>query len=143
MIGEARKALEQSGLRPRPLLLAVTILTSLTGNDLEAVGFQHKPVVEHVGRLAGLAMSAGADGLVCSASELEDLRRAIGPDALLVVPGIRFFGEEGRDDQRRVATPGWALQRGASYLVVGRPVLEAEDCRKAYERLIGEISSSS
>lgn len=106
-------------------LLAVTVLTSLSAPDLETVGLAGPPE-RAVLRLAKLATDAGIHGLVCSAHECAALRRALGDGPRLVVPGIRPEGSE-RGDQRRVATPGQAIRDGASLLVVGRPIRQAED----------------
>jgi len=110
---------------PRPLLVAVTVLTSLdqaalheTGIDLDAG--------RHVLRLAALARDCGLDGIVCSAVEAPSMRSAFGPDFALVTPGIRPAGSM-RDDQTRIATPEMAAQGGANYLVVGRPITAAAD----------------
>ena len=109
----------------RPLLLAVTVLTSLdqvalheTGIDLDAG--------RHVLRLAALARDCGLDGIVCSAVEAPSMRSAFGPDFALVTPGIRLAGSA-KDDQTRIATPEMAAQGGANYLVVGRPITAAAD----------------
>ncbi|HET8830905.1 MAG TPA: orotidine-5'-phosphate decarboxylase [Casimicrobiaceae bacterium] len=110
---------------PRPLLVAVTVLTSLdqaalheTGIDLDAG--------RHVLRLAALARDCGLDGIVCSAVEAPSMRSAFGPDFALVTPGIRPAGSV-KDDQTRIATPEMAAQGGANYLVVGRPITAAAD----------------
>lgn len=110
---------------PRPLLVAVTVLTSLdqaalheTGIDLDAG--------RHVLRLAALARDCGLDGIVCSAVEAPSMRSAFGPDFALVTPGIRLAGSV-KDDQTRIATPEMAAQGGANYLVVGRPITAAAD----------------
>ena len=110
---------------PRPLLVAVTVLTSLdqaalheTGIDLDAG--------RHVLRLAALVRDCGLDGIVCSAVEAPSMRSAFGPDFALVTPGIRLAGSV-KDDQTRIATPEMAAQGGANYLVVGRPITAAAD----------------
>ncbi|MGB1879196.1 MAG: orotidine-5'-phosphate decarboxylase [Gammaproteobacteria bacterium] len=123
MLEAARGALE--AFTPRPLLVAVTVLTSLDTEAMRAVGIQSTPG-EQVGRLAALVQSSGLDGVVCSPLEIQDLRKAHGPGFLLVTPGIRPAGSE-VDDQARVATPESAVAAGASYLVVGRPVTRAPE----------------
>lgn len=109
----------------RPKLLAVTILTSLDADDLAAVG-QHPDVAGQVARLARLAAAAGIDGVVCAPSDLATLRSQLGNDVFLATPGIRPAGS-GRDDQKRVLSPGDAVAAGADMLVVGRPITQAAD----------------
>jgi orotidine-5'-phosphate decarboxylase len=120
---------------PRPLLLAVTVLTSLDDSALQAVG-QHTPATEQVRRLAALASASGADGVVCSAHEIATAKNAAGPHFLTVVPGIRPADSE-MGDQRRVATATAARAAGADILVVGRPITGAGDPAAA-ARLIAE-----
>jgi orotidine-5'-phosphate decarboxylase len=121
-----------------PRLLAVTVLTSMDAGELSAVGVMDAPAAQ-VLRLARLAKAAGIDGLVCSAEEVGAVREAMGPEALLVVPGIRPAGVAG-DDQRRVATPAEAMTRGASMLVVGRPITQADDPAKAAAGILREMN---
>ena len=110
---------------PKTKIIAVTVLTSLADADLEAVG-QRGPASEQVIRLATLARDCGLDGVVCSAHEIAALRARLGPDFLLVVPGIRPKGVD-LGDQRRVMGPRDALDAGASILVIGRPITAAAD----------------
>lgn len=108
---------------PRPKLLGVTVLTSMSGADLESVGLSaHLP--DQVRRLAGLAADSGLDGVVCAPHEIEMLRAELGPDALLVVPGIRPPDAD-KGDQQRVMTPREARDLGADILVIGRPITAA------------------
>ena len=123
-----------------PRLLAVTVLTSMDASELVSVGVSASPA-EQALRLARLAKESGIDGMVCSAEEVGSLRREIGPDALLVVPGIRPSGASG-DDQRRIATPGDAIARGSSMLVVGRPITQASDPAAAARAVLEEIASA-
>ena len=109
----------------RPYLVGVTVLTSMNGDDLAAVGVARDPR-QQVLRLAALSRDSGLDGVVCSAQEVTDLRAALGDGFLLVTPGIRPSGSA-RDDQRRVMTPREAIEAGSDYLVVGRPVVQAQD----------------
>ncbi len=109
----------------RPLVIAVTVLTSLDATDLSRIGVSGNPS-EQVRRLAGLAAEAGLDGVVCSAHEIELLRRDVGPDFKLIVPGIRPVGSA-VGDQKRIMTPPQALSLGADILVIGRPITEADD----------------
>ncbi|MGK0498818.1 MAG: orotidine-5'-phosphate decarboxylase [Oceanicoccus sp.] len=108
-----------------PSLIAVTVLTSMERVDLQAVGIDCEPV-EHVRRLAALTRSCGLDGVVCSAQETELLRADLGPNFQLVTPGIRPVDSE-QGDQRRIASPAAAMALGSSYLVIGRPITQAED----------------
>jgi len=108
-----------------PRLIAVTWLTSSGQAELDALGIKEHPQ-ELVARLATMTRNAGLDGVVCSAQEAPVLRGNIGDDFLLVTPGIRLADSE-KDDQCRVVTPEKAIQGGASYLVIGRPITQAED----------------
>lgn len=107
----------------RPLIIAVTVLTSLDDGDLHAVGFD-RTAQEQAVRLAQLAQGAGADGVVCSPHEIAAIRAACGVDFVTVVPGIRPVGAA-MGDQKRAMTPKEAVDAGATYLVVGRPITEA------------------
>ena len=110
---------------PRPLLVAVTVLTSLDQTALHETGID-LDAGRHVLRLAALARDCGLDGIVCSAVEAPSMRSAFGPDFALVTPGIRLAGSA-KDDQARISTPEMAAQGGANYLVVGRPITAAAD----------------
>jgi len=129
MIRAARRAL------PRTKLLAVTALTSLGPDDLDAVGLAR----DAVPRLARLAVAAGADGVVCAPQEVSALRASLGPELLLVVPGIRPAGTA-PGDQRRTATPAEAIRAGASILVIGRPLRDASDPAAAADAIAREIA---
>ena len=124
MIEAARKAAGEAGA-DRPLLLAVTVLTSLGAADLAAIGVAGGPT-QQVLRLARMALLAGADGVVCSPLEVAPLRDAFGAGPALVVPGIRPSGAP-PGDQARTMTPRAALDAGADWLVIGRPITEAAD----------------
>jgi len=113
------------GVNPEAKVIAVTVLTSLADADLDALG-QLGPAADQVARLANLTQKAGLDGVVCSAHEIAALRAALGPDFLLVVPGIRPKGSD-LGDQQRVMGPREALDAGASILVIGRPITAAPD----------------
>jgi len=134
--GMLRAAVEARGSH-RTKLLAVTVLTSLDASDLAATG-QSGPVDVQVQRLALLAKAAGVDGVVCSPQEVAMLRQACGPDFLLVVPGIRPAGAA-IGDQKRVQTPRAALEAGADYLVIGRPITEASDPAAAARAILAEL----
>ena len=126
--------------RPKPILLAVTILTSLDEKNLQEVGLLG-PVPERVVALAELSRQAGIDGVVASPQEITAIRRKCGPKFIIVTPGIRpAFVETGKDDQKRVLTAGEAVSAGADYIVVGRPVRLAPDPAAAMDKVIAEIS---
>nr|WP_314488031.1 orotidine-5'-phosphate decarboxylase [uncultured Kingella sp.] len=110
----------------RPLLIGVTVLTSMTAEDLREIGWTQQPE-QLVLQWAQLAQSSGLDGVVCSAQEAQLLRQALDNEFLLVTPGIRLDTANNRDDQRRIMTPLDALNAGASYLVMGRPITQAAD----------------
>jgi orotidine-5'-phosphate decarboxylase len=121
-----------------PLLLAVTVLTSLDQDDLAAIGVTGA-VADQAQRLARLAASAGADGVIASGGEVAGLRQLMGPKFLLVVPGIRLAGEA-PGDQKRAMTPEAALAAGADYLVIGRPITQAPDPLAAARTLAAAIA---
>jgi orotidine-5'-phosphate decarboxylase len=120
-----------------PLVLAVTVLTSLSSADLTALGI-NAAVPEQVVRLAHLARSAGVDGVVASPQEIEMIKKECGRDFLVVTPGVRPAASAA-GDQKRVLTPGAAIRNGADYIVVGRPVTNAPDPLKAVQEIIKEI----
>ena len=124
-----------------PRLLAVTVLTSMDANELAGVGVTDPPA-KQVLRLAKLAKASGITGMVCSAEEVATLRTELGPEALLVVPGIRPAGAAA-GDQRRVATPRDAIAQGASLLVVGRPITRADNPVAAARAILDEIATVS
>lgn len=124
MIVAAREAAEGAGAA-RPILLAVTVLTSIDATTLAATGVDDPPAAQVV-RLGRLAMAAGADGLVCSPQEVAPLRDALGAVPILVVPGVRPAGSA-LGDQARTATPEEAVAAGADWIVVGRPITGAAD----------------
>lgn len=133
-------ALWPRGSKERPLLLAVTILTSSTGETLREVGIE-RPVEEMVPRLARLARDAGMDGVVASPREVGLIREACGRDFVIVTPGVRpSFAA--LDDQKRVTTPAEAIASGADYLVIGRPISAAADPVAAADRILEEINAS-
>jgi orotidine-5'-phosphate decarboxylase len=138
MIAAARDALD--ALENRPLLIAVTILTSMDEDDLRQIGITASPG-EAASRLAGLARKNGADGIVCSAHEAASIRSRFGEAFLRVTPGIRL-AENAADDQKRVMTPSLAVQNGASYLVIGRPVTRAEDPAEVLRRIEIDLQKS-
>lgn len=127
MLLAARDALEK--FTPRPLLIAVSILTSLNENDLFALGL-HGSLEDNVLRLARLTHACGLDGLVCSPHEIAPIRASLGQELQLVTPGIRP-NPTVQDDQKRTMTPAQALSLGTNYLVIGRPITQAPDPLKA------------
>ncbi|MCF3946215.1 orotidine-5'-phosphate decarboxylase [Acidiphilium sp. AL] len=137
MIEAARNAAETGGTA-RPMLLAVTVLTSLSAEALSETGIAGGPR-RQVLRLAHLALGAGADGLVCGVAEIAPLRDAFGAGPVLVVPGIRPLGSDA-GDQARVATPEAAIAAGADYLVVGRPITGAADPASAAAAIAAAIT---
>lgn len=126
--------------RERPLVVAVTVLTSLSGRDLEEIGISGSPD-EAVVRLAKLAQAAGLDGVVASAKEIAAIRQACGPKFAIITPGIRP-ASAAADDQARVATPAAAIQAGANFLVVGRPITRAPDPAAAAEAIVSEMEEA-
>jgi orotidine-5'-phosphate decarboxylase len=136
MITVAREAVEGTDAK----ILAVTVLTSVTESVLrEEIGIPESPEAAVV-RLAKQAVDAGAHGVVCSPQELAPLRAALGPDALIVTPGIRPAWAS-KDDQARIMTPGDAAKAGASYIVVGRPILKHERPAEAVALIREEIQA--
>ena len=157
MLKAAAQAAAESATKP--MVLAVTVLTSLSDADLIHLGIAGR-VIDHVLRLAALARDAGCDGVVASALEAHRLRREMGSDFKIVTPGIRpggpslpmggphlpslskSRGTACRDDQARVLTPKEAIAAGANYLVVGRPILEASDPAGAANEIVREIEEA-
>jgi orotidine-5'-phosphate decarboxylase len=136
MMQSAREAIDKS--THKPLLIAVTVLTSLSSQDLLEVGVSSS-TEEQVLRLARLSQSAGLDGVVCSAQEASVLRKELNQDFLLVTPGIRP-ANYGSDDQKRVMTPAQAITAGSNYLVIGRPITQSTDPLKTLLDIEAEIS---
>ncbi|MCC7305335.1 MAG: orotidine-5'-phosphate decarboxylase [Alphaproteobacteria bacterium] len=122
---------------PATKLLAVTVLTSMDEDSLNAVGQGTFPF-DQVQRLALLAKESGLDGVVCSAHEIEMLRRECGPDFILMVPGIRPAGSDA-GDQKRVMTPQQAMKAGATHLVIGRPITQSKDPAAAAKAILQEL----
>jgi orotidine-5'-phosphate decarboxylase len=136
MITAAREAAGKAG-SARPILLAVTVLTSMDAEALHSVGVAGGPT-QQVLRLARMAMAAGADGLVCSPREVAPIRDALGEAPFLVVPGIRPAGAD-KGDQARTATPEEAVAAGADWIVVGRPITGAADPAAAARAIIASL----
>jgi len=136
---EARRVCHQQNLR-KPIMLAVTVLTSLNQDDLKRVGVDGR-VADQVVRLALLTKEAGMDGVVASPHEVADIRSACGRRFVIVTPGIRPR-DAGRNDQQRVMTPADAIQASVDYIVVGRPILAAKDPVAAARKIIAEMQGA-
>ncbi len=132
----AVKAAEGSGL----CLLAVTVLTSMDEADLSEAGYEYDPHTL-VLRRAEQALAAGMGGIVCSAEEASAVRSIVGTDMAVVTPGIRPSGADA-GDQKRVMTPGDAIRAGASHLVVGRPIVKAQDPKASAEAILAEMQAA-
>jgi orotidine-5'-phosphate decarboxylase len=135
---EASRAMAKNLGIPKPIILAVTILTSMDEGALKEVGVQG-PIIEEVGRLAFLASKAGVDGVIASPQEIGIIRERCGGKFLIVTPGIRAPSDK-KDDQKRTLTPKEAISAGANYLVIGRPIKEAKDPLEAVQKIIEDIS---
>lgn len=135
---QASKAAAKELGVPKPILLAVTILTSMSEGTFTEVGLQG-PLIEEVGRLAALAQRAGIDGVVASPQEIGIIRERCGKGFLVVTPGIRLPSDK-KDDQKRTLGPREAVVAGADYLVIGRPIKEAQDPLEAVRRIVEDIS---
>ncbi len=137
---EASKAKAKELSLPKPLILAVTILTSMDEGALTEVGIQGT-ILQEVGRLALLAKKAGIDGVVASPKEIGVIREQCGKDFLVVTPGIRHPSDQ-KDDQKRTLSPREAVAAGADYLVIGRPIKEAKDPLEAVKKIVEDISEA-
>ncbi|MBE9527551.1 MAG: orotidine-5'-phosphate decarboxylase [Proteobacteria bacterium] len=136
MMMAAREAIEQSS--HKPLLIGVTILTSLSRSDIAEIGLDIEPA-EQVLRLAKLAKESGLDGVVCSPLEVQTLKQEVSKDFILVTPGVRPVGSD-TGDQQRIMTPAQALSAGSDYLVIGRPITAADNPIQALKSIIVECS---
>ena len=137
---EAATAAAAKQQRPRPLIIGVTVLTSLDAADLRETGIE-RPVLEQVVHLATLAQDSGLDGVVASPQEISAIRDACNPDFLIVTPGIRpTTGKPTADDQARTLGPAEAIEAGASFLVVGRPIVASTDPRAAADQMAADIA---
>lgn len=139
MMKAAAEAAAQAG-DERPMVIGVTVLTSMAEEDLAAVG-QDTDMQAQVARLAKLAKDCGLDGVVCSPKEIRLVKEACGPDFKCVVPGIRPTWSAA-NDQKRIATPLQAVQDGADYIVIGRPIAAADDPAAAAQRVAAELADA-
>jgi orotidine-5'-phosphate decarboxylase len=127
---------QDAGVTP-PAVIAITVLTSMDADALASVGVCD-PVADQVAGLAALARTAGVAGIVCSPQEAADMRALLGPQALVVTPGVRPAGADA-GDQSRIATPAQALSAGASHIVIGRPVTGAADPAAAFDDIVASL----
>ena len=140
MVAAARKGAEEAAEltgRDRCRLVAISVLTSMDQEALAEIGID-APVADEVARLAKLSYGAGSDGIVCSPQEAAQMRGLLGPDALIVTPGVRPAGSE-VGDQKRIATPSAAIAAGSSKLVIGRPITGAEDPVASFDAICAEL----
>lgn len=138
MMQAAKEGLAEARWIPEePVSLGITVLTSMSSDDLAATGVQ-RPVVEQVAELARQAKQAGLSGVVASPQEAAMLREILGPEAYIVTPGVRPSGSS-LGDQSRVATPRQAFENGASHIVIGRPITESDDPVAAFEAIVKEL----
>ncbi len=135
--GAEEAAAEREGARTR--LVAISVLTSMDQEALAEIGINDEIPTE-VARLASMAVKAGSDGIVCSPQEAAQMRELLGPDALIVTPGVRPAGAD-VGDQKRIATPAAAIEAGASMLVIGRPITHASDPVAAFESIVEELKA--
>ena len=135
----ARETAEKEN-KPLPLLLGVTVLTSLKDDDLKEIGFS-AGTREQVLRLARLATEAGIEGLVCSPQEIDLLRAELGQEIKIITPGIRPAWAEAQD-QKRIKTPAEAIKKGADFLVIGRPITQAQPPAEAFARVVRELEAA-
>jgi orotidine-5'-phosphate decarboxylase len=136
MMLAAREALDEFGSH-RPLLIAVTVLTSMDESELSSLGV-NKSMPQQVSDLALLTQQAGLDGIVCSALETAMIKNKFGPKFLTITPGVRLV-EDAKDDQMRVVTPEQAINAGSDYLVIGRPVTRSSTPAKVVARILASI----
>jgi len=135
---DAAKKTADALSRPRPLVIAVTVLTSMNDQALREIGVE-RTMMDQVVHLARLAQSAGLDGVVASPLEVAAIRNACGTDFQIVTPGIRPADQQGKDDQARTMTPAEAMAAGSSYMVIGRPITAAPNPREAAEKIAASL----
>jgi len=145
--GETSRMLEAAvkGGKDKVGVLGVTVLTSVLNEDLESAGFRkifYDDLTRLVIKRAAMAKQAGCKGVVCSALEVKMIKETFGQDFIVVTPGIRpGWDAHGKNDQRRVTTPARAVENGSDYLVIGRPIRDAEDPKDAALRIAEEIET--
>ena len=135
MLAASKKALDD--FESPPLLIGVTVLTSLSQNSLKEIGFNN--LEDQVLRLAGLVKNCGLDGVVCAPTDINSIKTKFGNSFLSVTPGIRPEDADS-NDQYRISTPSEAIKRGADYIVIGRPITQAKNPQEALEKIHKEIS---
>ncbi|MGE5343041.1 MAG: orotidine-5'-phosphate decarboxylase [Candidatus Omnitrophota bacterium] len=133
-----KRSVEAAQEAPDLTILGVTVLTSLSDGDLKEIG-DYQSVRETVLRLCELGLKNGIKGFVCSPVEIEPIRQHFGSEPILVTPGIRPQGSE-KGDQKRVFTPQMAIESGSNYLVIGRPITQADDPQDAFHRILNDIT---
>ncbi|MDR3442364.1 MAG: orotidine-5'-phosphate decarboxylase [Legionella sp.] len=138
MMSTAKKAIESYGA-DKPILIAVTVLTSFNQHDLSSIGI-NAPLMEHVKHLARLAHEAGLDGVVSSAHEVQTIKHECSAEFITVTPGIRL-ASDAKNDQTRIMAPGEAIAAGSDYLVVGRPITQAVDPQLAVAEILKDMRS--
>ena len=136
MMHTARQALESYGAN-RPILIAVTVLTSFSETELASIGI-NEPIIEHVKKLALLAKESGLDGVVSSAHEVQTIKDQCGSQFITVTPGIRL-ANDAKNDQTRIMTPREAIAAGSDYLVVGRPITQSDNPEKVVSEILKGI----
>lgn len=142
MMQAAVNAAEEAAWRvgkPKPIVVGVTSLTSLDPADLHDIGID-RPINEHIVHMADLARKSGLDGVVCPAYEIQEIRAVCGKNFKIVVPGIRPEGNS-LNDQKRVATPKGAIDNGADYIVIGRPIVESDNPVATANKIVEEIAA--
>lgn len=140
MISEGRAGVEEAAKErggERTRLVAISVLTSMDEEALASIGVESS-IADEVRRLAKLSVDAGSDGIVCSPKEAAEMRSLLGPDALIVCPGVRPAGAD-VGDQKRIATPAATIAAGATKLVIGRPITAADDPVAAFEAIVAEL----
>jgi orotidine-5'-phosphate decarboxylase len=143
MLQAAVEGINETSLSEKPLLLGITILTSMGVEEMQSIGLSGT-VANKVIDLAKLAKEAGFNGVVASAKEAKMIKERIRQDFLTITPGIRpLWSMRSQEDQKRIVTPAQAVSEGADYIVVGRPILQAEDQLKAANKIIEELEETS
>ncbi len=139
MLEAAVKGISEVNTKQPPLLLGITVLTSMQADELKRLGV-HETVEEQVIKLACMAKEAGLPGVVASAQEATVIKKELGDEFIVVTPGIRpLWAQKKSDDQKRIVTPSDAVRAGADYVVIGRPIIEAPNPLEAAEKIIEEL----